>query len=677
MLVFHRSFLVLFLAACQSAIASAADQPPTENKIAEAQPIEIKRGHVASFPRVITGKITDASDKPVSGALIEWGPDYPHDAPRESTRSGDDGTYRLEAKKAGGRFKLGISASGFSPHWQTGLVPGPRSAPTELDVKLVVETTLRVTIVDEAGLPIPGLEVLPMTPQTGFESSFSSVQQPEPIPGHDKPTLCDEQGVYLLRQLLPDPEPLMPKADGDNQAVSEHKDRFNKEGWLSLRITQNGKWVHEHQISRKEYFESLGLIRVVVPDYRNPLAPRITNGTIFGEVVDPNGEPVKEYHVTLRHRTESLAVNDPEGRFQWGKTFDPESAYELRIFAKGFAPLTRRISPRATSQAKPELLKLTSHKSAEFLLLDGQTSKPLPNVVVVTGISKKSGWNYVEWSDLKNYADGHHALEYVLRVTSNAEGRITVAEGEEPATLLILAAGYARMVVTPALRPDPNEAGVIPIPLPPAASIRGVAVPDSRLSQQADGVSLHFASTDRFDHMFHGLKRDQNGECLIDSLAAGDYFLTLMHSEGNMSTSCWTKKITLKAGEHVKVPLGEMIGTLTVSGRTSPFTQIRLTPKPNPYVVNLDLTKRKPEITSVATISDVDGYFEFDHVETGAYQVELGGLDRHSYRIWLGGAKGPSEIVLTKDTHIDYETGKVTPPEAAIDSPAEKKSSME
>ena len=123
----------LLLASSQIAVASAADPPSVENKTAEAKPIEVQRGHVPSYPRVITGKITDANGKPVTGTLIEWGPDYPHDAPRESSRSGDDGTYRLEAKKAGGRYKLGISAAGFAPQTIAGMISGPRSAPTEFN----------------------------------------------------------------------------------------------------------------------------------------------------------------------------------------------------------------------------------------------------------------------------------------------------------------------------------------------------------------------------------------------------------------------------------------------------------------------------------------------------------------------------------------------------------------
>lgn len=669
MRVFRCSLIVLLLAGSQL----PADPPDAEDASTEAKPVEVKRGHVASYPRVITGKITDANSKPISGALIEWGPDYPHDAPREVTHSGEDGSYRLEAKKAGGRFKLGISAPGFSPTWITGLAPGPRSAPTKLHFKLTPETTIRVMVVDEMNLPIPNLEVLPMTPQSGFQSSFSSIQQPEPIPGHNQPTLSDELSVYQLRQLLPAPDPLKEKADGDTQAMKEHKERFNQEGWLSLRITQKGKWVHEHQISRKEFFESQGMVRVVVPDYRNPLAPKITNGTIFGEVVDATGQPVKEYHVTLRHRTEPLAVSDPEGRFQWGKTFDPEDTYEIRIFAKGFAPATRRISPRKTSQAKPERIELTPHKPVEFLLLDAQTQKPLPNVSVVTGLSKKSGWNYIEWSNLNSYADGHHALENVLRLTSNADGRVTVPEGDEPVTLIIHTSGYARAIVTPTLRPDPNDAGLVPIRLQPGASIHGVAVPGSRLSQQADGVSLHFVSTDRFDHMFHGLKRDEKGGCLIDSLAAGDYFVTLMHSDGNMSTSCWTKKITLKAGEKRTVPLGEMTGSLTLSGRTSPFTQVRITRKPSVSTGDANPTRDADSVANVATISDVDGYFELDHVEPGTYETEVGGLRRFRRQLLATSNKGPAEIALTKDTHIDFVTGTVTPPDAAVEPPAKKK----
>lgn len=156
--------------------------------------VEIKRGHVPVYPRVITGQVTDVAGSSVVGALLEWGPTYPQDAPRETTRTGKDGIYRLETHKVGGHFKLGVSANEYCPQWRERLIPGPASAATVLDWKLSPETTIEVEIVGESGLPIPHLEVTPKTPQSGFYSSFSSVQQPEPIPGHQQPVPCDGQG---------------------------------------------------------------------------------------------------------------------------------------------------------------------------------------------------------------------------------------------------------------------------------------------------------------------------------------------------------------------------------------------------------------------------------------------------------------------------------------------------
>ena len=635
--------------------------PPIEPKL-----VEVKRGHVASYPRVMTGKITDADGKPVSGALIEWGPDYPHEAPRETTRSSDDGTYRLEAHKAGGRYRLGISAVSFCPQWRERIIPGPVSAPTPLDWKLAAETVIEVTIVGESGLPIPNLEVTPMTPQSGFNSSFSTVQQPEPIPGHSKPVVCNGQGVCRLHQLLPAPVVQPPKPSGNTVEEVVQRDYQLKQGWLHLRITQNGKWVHEHEITAQEYLDTQGKIRVVVPDYRNPLVEQLYTGTLYGQVVGPNGTPVQKYHVTLRHRGEPLVVSDPEGRFQWGKNLDPTREYEVRIFAPGFAPQLAKFSPRSTSREKPERIELSPHPSVEFQLVDTQTLKPIPNVPVVTGISKKTGWNYIEWHSLKDYADGSHGLEMVLHMVTDVEGRITVPEGDEPKTLVIFTPGYARAIITPLLRPDPDATGLIQIPVEPAAVILGIAAPDSQISPGQGGVSLHYFATDGFEHMFHNLAQDEQGMCRIDSLAAGDYLVMLQHSDGNISTSCWTKKITLKAGEQRKLPLGEMTGSLTLSGRTTPFTDIQITRKPNLPGVDVAGLEDKSSVLSVATIADIDGYFEFQHVEPGAYTVEFRRLNRIFYFRVYG--KGPKELLLVEDTHVDYATGEVTPPEAAVET---------
>lgn len=623
-----RFAIVFYLAAGGCSTSLAADP--------EAKPVEIRRGHVPSYPRVFTGQITDSDGKPVPDALIEWGPDYPEGAPRETTQSRRDGTYRLEVKHAGGRYKLGVSAAGFAPSLRMGLIPGPRDAPSKLDFKLSPETVLEVTLVDEAGMPISDLEVFPMTPQTGGFSSFSPLEDSKPIPGHDHPVPCDEDGVCVLRQLLIKPVP--------------------PQSWLSLRITQEGDRVYQHPISYKEFMKIEGKLRLVIPNDYNPDLKKLYDGTIFGQVVDDAGQPVKDYHVTFRYKPEPFAVSNPTGRFEWGGKLNPLRSIEVRIFAKGFAVRAVNIIPGTTSADKPERIELTPQKSAEFQLLDGETGKPIPNVQIVAGVTQKDGSKYVEWPDLKNYADGHHGFTNVLRVTSDAEGRITVPEGTDPATLIILTADYGRKIVSPALRPAANDQGVTPIVLMPAAAIHGVAAPGSRLESESDGISLHFVSDDGFEHMYHSLKRDENGECLIESLAAGKYVLALVHGDGNWSSPCWRKYLTLNPGQTLQVPLGELTGTLTLSGRIPPFTRIwisRKLPRPNAKTL-----KSASDVTGLGTISDIDGYFELDHLETGEYQIELGSFKRQPM------GKVPKEITLSKDTHIDYETGDITYPPA-------------
>lgn len=631
-------------------------------------PIEVKRGHVATFPRIIAGRITDENGQPVSGAMIEWGPDYPHDVAFEQTASADDGTYRLEIQKAGSNYKLGISAAGHCATWRRNLIPGPESAPTEMNVTMSPETTIELTIVSESGTPIPNLEVTPRTPTTGFNSSFSSVQQPEPIPGHHKGTRCNDQGVCRLKQLLPAPDGLQVIAESDTDQQKEFKERNNAAGWLALRIEQDGKWVHELEISREEYFDSRGRIRIVIPNYRNPLREHIYNGTIYGQVTDVDGNPITEYFVTLRHKAEPLAVNNAEGRFEWEKTLDPDRSYQLRVFAKGFAPTPVEITPKITNKAEPFEIKLVPVPSVEFQLVDKQTQKPIADAPVVSGVTKRNGWNYVEWNNLRSYADGHHGLEMVLPLVTDSDGRITVPEGKNQPTLIVLTPGFARTIITPNKRPEPDENGVIRIALEPAATIHATRAANSRIGRDGDQIYLSIESPANFSQMFHSLRLDEQGKCFIDSLAPGKYQIGLSHANGNMSTACWLKMIELKPGQRLELPLGEMTGMRTVSGRATPFTDVSLRPKDD--LANGGVNKS--ELTVIATITDIDGYFELNGLEGGIYDVELGRLtNRNPLFPSVGGLafNRPLELFLVSDTHIDYITGIVAPPEAAVEKP--------
>ena len=645
--------LFVVVAFLQVAPNNAALQP-TDIRLSQ-----VKRGHVASFPRWFTGKITDTAGKPISNARVEWGPEYPHDAPCESTVTSSDGSYRFEVLKAARRFKLGVSAQGFCPQWRDDVLPGPTTAPTELPFQLIPETRILVTVVGESGLPIPNLSVFPMTPQSGFNSSFSSVKQQEKIPGHDQPSLCNADGVCELRQLLPTPVPLLETKPDDAVAKKEYVERFNLEGWLSLKITEGTEWVHEHQISRKEFFDSNGRVKITVPDYRNPLIRRNYDGRIYAQVFDPDGQLVPQYQVTFRHHADPMAVTDAHGRFEWGKTLDPDRDYQLRVFAKGFAPYIESIIPKETSQTAPRRIQLVRNKSTEFQLIDRQTQKPIENAPVLTGVSKKSGWNYVEWNDFNNYADGYHGLENVLHLLTDLEGRITLPEGLEPSTLIILSAGYGREVITPKCRPNTDEKGLIRIQLEPAATIRAIRDPNSRFRVPDEQLYLHVESSDDFEHMFHSMRGD-GGKWFVDSLAPGTYHVGVTHSIGGSSTACWLKTIKLKAGQHAELLLSEMTGKLTLSGRTTPFTDVSLSPKRDPKGVG-DI---KNDVTVIATISDIDGYFELNGLHPGFYEVRQGGLlyGRSESQFAIRALKGPIEISLEIDLHIDYLDGTIELP---------------
>jgi hypothetical protein len=356
-----------------------------------------------------------------------------------------------------------------------------------------------------------------------------------------------------------------------------------------------------------------------------------------------------------------MTVTDASGRFQWGKTLDPDRAYQLRVFAKGFAPTIESIVPKETSLATPRRIALVPHKSTEFQLIDRKTKKPIAIAPVLTGVSKKSGWNYVEWNDFKNYADGYHSLENVLHLVTDSDGRITLPEGLDPSTLFILTAGYGREVIPPKRRPNPDEKGLIRIPLEPAATIRAIRDPNSRFREPDERLYIHVEPADDFEHMFHSMRGD-GGTWFVDSLAPGIYHVGVTHSIGGSSTACWLKTIKLEAGQHLELLLSEMTGKLTLSGRTTPFTDVSLSPKRDPKGV-VDL---KNDVTVIATISDIDGYFELNGLHPGFYEVRQGGLlhGLSESRFATGALKGPTEISLEIDLHIDYLDGTIELPEA-------------
>ncbi len=634
--------------------------------------IEVKPGHKPEFPRVIKGTITDAKGKSVAGAVVSWGRLYNNEAVQETVTTGDDGIYMIETNNVGAEHGLSVVADGFCLSMAFIRSPGPSSKPTVQNLQLEEERTIEVKIVDEAGEPITGVEVKPKTPQTGFHSSSSMVQYPKPLAGHKEPTHVNGNGICRLRGLLPAPEELSVAEEGDSEAKKEARSSFNSQGWLSLEITSNGKWVCQHQISKEEYFESLGRFTIVVPDHQNPNLRRAQKGSIYGQVVDSDGNLVQNYSFTVRYKPEPISVKDSDGRFQWGETLDPEHAYEIRIFAAGYVPQVAQIVPDETREKRPCVIELERKPSTLFQFVDEQTSQPVPNAKVLTGVAKTKHRNYIEWSSFDKYCDGYHGLESVLHLTSDEKGRFTLPEGPSPSTLIILSPGYSRTVIMPHRRPQPDDDGTVRISLSKGGSIEAVRAAGSRIAQASDQVTISFESKDGFDHMYFGQDFDDTGKIRYESLAPGRYRVTLMQREANSSVPSWSTLVDIEPGKKALVDVGKMTGSLKLTGRTAPLMRVQLMMalKQPLQVAGFPLTPEDhiPEDhKSFGTVSDVDGYFEFLGLHPAQYEIEYG---HHFQSGWMFGImygiKSPKSIVLTEETHLDAIAGVVTPPTAAV-----------
>ncbi|MEZ5943484.1 MAG: hypothetical protein R3C18_18980 [Planctomycetaceae bacterium] len=591
--------------------------------------------HTPEFPRVLEGRVINEADEPVVGAVLKWGPRYLWNRPKLiEAQTDDNGEFRVETDYVGPEFTLQIAAKGYCSTWRHAIVPGPKSQPSQLEIELSKDNPLTVHVVDENGKGVPGLRVVPMTPSNGVFSSFSVPSTPEQIPGHDVPVVTDENGACRLEQLIPGPGPL------NSIDQEEQRAKFNNSGWLRLDFRQGDTVVHNHQISRIEYHASHGDVTVVIPNRALQRSDDESKSTLHLRVVDTDGNPIPAYQATLRHLAQTWPVDSPDGRLAI-ENLRASYRCQIRAFAVGYAPHSEYGVANQTSENSPVVITLQPHEPLVVRLVDAKTQAPVANVKVLTGVYRRKQRNYVDWSDFDEYADGHHSLEDVCRHTSDGNGLLQIPEGDQSASLIIYHPGFVRRVILPSDRPEPDAEGVIEIPLQHEAVLRCRIPKDSPFRQLTDYVSLSFQSPNGVDHMYEQIQVDDAGAFEIRSLEGGSYHVTLMHSEGNVAYSCWSRKIEIEPETVAELKPGRLTGNLVFAGRTEPFTRVALTPT-NPQ-----------EMSHLAVVSDVDGYFRIDGLDRGEYKVALG-VDRLGGRLLRTNPTAPAVIDLNGDMFIDY-----------------------
>ena len=625
--------------------------------------VRVKPGHTPEFPRVIKGRVTDAAGKPVSGALVSWGQLYHRDAQKETVTTGDDGAYEIETNNVGVEHGVSIHAKGFCPKIEYIPSPGPKSLPLEKDFQLNEDREIEISIVDEGGLPLTGFEVKPEVRKQRGQASWKFHGYCLPIPGHESSVPVDDTGHCRLRGLAPTPSGLSDVflSAAELDAGRDTSNPSDRESWVILHISANGRWIKSEDISKGDYSRSLGRFRVVIPNSSNAYFRRVATTPIYGQVVDANGQPVRKYRVTRTNTTDSIDVDDPEGKFSFGCEEKPAVQSWLTVVTNGLVIATVNVDPDATDRENPYVIKLSPTVTAEFLLIDQQSQKPIENASLIAGPIKGffGGMPWWEPSNLGFREDFH--MELSLKLTSDTNGRLSFSEIPNTSTLVFRVPGYPQTIITPDERPQPETSGVTKIYLKRGGIIEGYA------TGGMDTAKLYQRSTDYSWYPMNEKPIDAEGRFRLDSLAAGEHRLLLKKTTAKQSHVSYEIAMDVQAGESVGIRTSWQPGPLKLTGRTRPFSGVKIIRVPP-----LDsVTNREEALTSaVETIeahADVDGYFEMDSLNPGVYKFECeSSFFVVHYPMGMISLKTPSELHLKEDTHIDVVEGVVSPPNAAV-----------
>lgn len=540
--------------------------------------------------RVLEGRVTDASGKPIKGAAVEWGFFTSERPEREVFRTNEEGKYRVETTRVGPDYRLGVSAVGFAPQWIDGLIPkftGEESG--VVDFKLTRPITLRGRVVDKQGKPIQGARVIAQSPSMGIYSSFSLPTPSYPFPGPSREGTTDAGGQFSIKYL--------PKTD----VPSDAPDRGHSFE-LSIK-TPTGR------MPRGKGYSGIDNTLVIDRDYLVESEKR--TGVIRGKVLDAeSGDPVERFKIVIRHRPEMIDCSDPAGHFDL-KNLNVGRRYQIFIYAEDYAPAEVRITARETRERPAHECRLERAPSLRGRVVDA-AGKPIRGAEVVVGVQdSKHNANRFYWGAFKKLVDGYMGLKTVQRATTGDDGHFVFSQGEQQGILAVMAPGYARRFVPVAERGELMRGDRLQIVLGPEAGVTG----EVRLGGEPEpGASLRLSRVGMWELDFGELGADENGRFKIGELAPDNYVLSVYQQSGNMSSVRLSMEITLNPGRMLDVVLDDPGGDCSLTGSASPFSLITLTPK----ALNQEGTTYCRQIGTTAT---AEGHYRLSGLHPGKYEI--------------------------------------------------------
>lgn len=453
--------------------------------------------------RHITGRVTDTADKPIAGALLEWG--YINDSPEkwQRTTTDADGRYRLDLRTYGVDYRLGVSAPGKTPQWRffvsteyirNATIRDVEAVPPELaSFRLKLGHQIAGTVVDEKMRPIAGVQVEVKTVARGTRSSWYQSRPPMPIPGRaSKKITTDSAGRFILDDL--------PEEAVCLRATAPH--RFAQEGNYAV-----------------DCYEQ----RIVMSGSGRA-------GIIRGQVLDQQtGKPVRDFRLMRRYDATPRQFTTTDGRFKLDGDFTEGEMQTLYIYGKEYCPAEVRIRALPLrSDDRPTLVLPQGGCPLLGQLVDVRRGKPVAgaSVMYVELRKTKRSSHYIEWHDWSNYVDGYGTFDAVQRTTTDENGTFWFSEsGDWPkGTLFIFAPGYERQILAPEQLQFHDDAGRIRIRIQPEATVSGVLLSGGKpLADARVSVWRPKSSITDIEETFERIATDSQGRFHIGRLAPGTY----------------------------------------------------------------------------------------------------------------------------------------------------------